>query len=463
VFRTVNDQPTLWDSILPAELLVLPVELGRVDALLDDPVFFAPFAAYFDARIGRPSIPMETYLRLMFLKFRYRLGYESLCREVADSISWQRFCRIPLGMRVPHPTTLMKITTRCGDDAVAGLNEALLAKAATAKVLRTDKVRADTTVVEAAVAYPTDSGLLAKAIGAMARTVERIKAAGGATRTRARDRRRSAGRRARSIAAKLRLRGEQQRDQAQTAVRRITGELAGIAEQAMREASSVIRNARRALRTATGQRKGRLHRAINHLGTIVGRTERVVAQARSRLSGVMPESASRLVSLHDVDARPIRKGRLGKPVEFGYKAQIVDNADGVILDHNVEIGNPPDAPQLAPAIARITGRAGRTPRAVTADRGYGEASVERDLHELGVRSVAIPRKSKPSAARRELEHRRAFRDKVKWRTGSEGRINHIKRSYGWNRTELTGIGGARSWCGHGVFAHNLVKIGTLTA
>jgi IS5 family transposase len=463
VFRTVNDQPTLWDSILPAELLVLPVELGRVDGLLDDPVFFAPFAAYFDARIGRPSIPMETYLRLMFLKFRYRLGYESLCREVADSISWQRFCRIPLGMRVPHPTTLMKITTRCGDDAVAGLNEALLAKAATAKVLRTDKVRADTTVVEAAVAYPTDSGLLAKAIGAMARTVERIKAAGGATRTRARDRRRSAGRRARSIAAKLRLRGEQQRDQAQTAVRRITGELAGIAEQAMREASSVIRNARRALRTATGQRKGRLHRAINHLGTIVGRTERVVAQARSRLSGVMPESASRLVSLHDVDARPIRKGRLGKPVEFGYKAQIVDNADGVILDHNVEIGNPPDAPQLAPAIARITGRAGRTPRAVTADRGYGEASVERDLHELGVRSVAIPRKSKPSAARRELEHRRAFRDKVKWRTGSEGRINHIKRSYGWNRTELTGIGGARSWCGHGVFAHNLVKIGTLTA
>ena len=177
----------------------------------------------------------------------------------------------------------------------------------------------------------------------------------------------------------------------------------------------------------------------------------------------MPESASRLVSLHDVDARPIRKGRLGKPVEFGYKAQIIDNADGVILDHTVEVGNPPDAPQLAPAIQRITARAGHTPRAVTADRGYGQASVERDLHDLGVRSVAIPRTSKPTAARREFEHRRAFREKVKWRTGSEGRINHIKRSYGWNRTELTGINGARTWCGHGVFAHNLVKIGTLAA
>ena len=62
---------------------------------------------------------------------------------------------IPLGTRVPHPTTLMKITTRCGDDAVTGLNETLLVKAAEAKLLRTDKVRADTTVIPAAVAYPT--------------------------------------------------------------------------------------------------------------------------------------------------------------------------------------------------------------------------------------------------------------------------------------------------------------------
>ena len=463
MFRTVNDQPTLWDAILPSELLVLPAELARVDALLDDPMFFAPFEAYFDARMGRPSIPMETYLRLMFLKFRYRLGYELLCREVGDSISWQRFCRIPLGIRVPHPTTLMKITSRCGDDAVAGLNEALLAKAAAGKLLRTNKVRADTTVVEADVGYPTDSGLLAKAVGSMARSVARIKAAGGATRTRTRDRRRSAGGRARSIASKLRLRGQQQRDQAQAAVQRITGELADIAQACLREAVAVVRNAKRALRSATGTRKGRLTQAINHLDALMTRTQHVVTQTRSRLNGVMPESATRVVSLHDVDARPIRKGRLGKPVEFGYKAQIVDNADGVILDHTVEIGNPTDAPQLAPAIDRITRRAGRSPRAVTADRGYGYASVERDLHELGVRNVAIPRVSKPGAARREFERRRSFRNKVKWRTGSEGRINHLKRSYGWNRTHLTGLNGARTWCGHGVFAHNLVKISTLAA
>ena len=463
MFRTVNDQPTLWDAILPSELLVLPAELARVDALLEDPVFFTPFVRYFDPVIGRPSIPMETYLRMMFLKFRYRLGFEALCREVGDSISWQRFCRIPLGIRVPHPTTLMKLTSRCGDAAVAGLNEALLTKAAGQKLLRTDKVRADTTVVCADVGYPTDSGLLAKGIGAMARTVARIKTAGAASRTGVRDRRRSAGRRARAIASKLRLRGAQQRDEAQATVRRITGELADIAEQTIREAGAVVRNARRALRTATGTRRGRLAQAINHLDTVMGRTQQVVAQSRSRLSGVMPESAHRVVSLHDVDARPIRKGRLGKPVEFGYKAQIVDNVDGVILDHSVELGNPVDAPQLVPAIKRITRRTGRPPRAVTADRGYGVASVENDLHQLGVRTVAIPRMSRAGPTRQVLERRRAFRDQVKWRTGCEGRINHLKRSYGWNRTHLTGLSGARTWCGHGVFAHNLIKISTLAA
>jgi len=463
VLRTVNGQSTLWESILPAELLVLPAELAAVDALLDDEVFFAPFVGFFDPRMGRPSIPMETYLRLMFLKFRYRLGYESLCREVGDSISWQRFARIPFGTSVPHPTTLMKITTRCGDTAVAGLNDALLAKAAAGKVLRMDKVRADTTVVPAAVAYPSDSGLLAKAVVKIARTVLRVKAAGAASRTPTRDRRRAAGRRARSIASKLKLRGELQRDQAQAAVRRITGELASLAVTSVREAEAVVRNGRRALPNVRGRTKGELRRALDELEVTISRTRRVVAQTRSRLAGLMPEGATRVVSLHDVDARPIRKGRLGKPVEFGYKAQVVDNADGVVLDHNVELGNPADAPQLAPAIERIAARTGLTPRVVTADRGYGEASVEADLLALGVRSVAIPRKGKPGVARREVEHRRAFQEKVKWRTGSEGRINHMKRSYGWNRTELTGLDGARTWCGHGVFAHNLVKISALTA
>ena len=478
MFRTVNDQPTLWDSILPPELLVLPVELGRVDALLDDPAFFTPFVPFFDPRIGRPSTPMETYLRLMFLKFRYRLGDESLCREVADSITWRRFCRIPLDGVMPHPTTLMKLTTRCGSGAVDGLNEALLAKAAEAKLLRTNRIRVDTTVVAANVAYPTDSGLLAKATRRIAAIGKRMQAAGGAVRTSVRDRSRAAGRRAHEIAAKLRTRSAAGRDETQATVARVSGELAELATTAAQDAEQLLVNAKRALRrarvkadeqrkrgvhdAAAGRRRGRLARAVNELTKLLDATRQIVTQTRQRVAGITPDGATRRVSLHDPDARHIAKGRLGRPVEFGHKAQVVDTDDGIVLDHTVEQGNPPDAPQLAPAVARVTQRAKRTPRTVTADRGYGEAKVDGQLVDLGVANVVIPRKGRPSQARRAEEHRPSFRRTVKWRTGCEGPISHLKHGYGWNRARIDGTEGTRAWTGHGVLAHNLVKISALT-
>jgi transposase, IS5 family len=414
--------------------------------------------------LGRPSTPVECYLRLMFLKFRHRLGYETLCAEVADSISWRRFCRIPLDGTVPHPTTLMKLTTRCGEAAVAGLNEALWAKAAGQKLLRTARVRADTTVICANVAYPTDSGLLAKAVGKLVRTARRVQAAGGAPDTVMTDRRRAAARRVREIAAKLRSRGKLGREETTGAIRRVTGELAGLAGKTAAQAAAVLRNGRRALPKAlSGRTRGRLRRALDELAVTIERTGAIITQTRIRLAGQTPDGATRLVSLHDPDARPIRKGRIDRPVEFGYKAQVTDNDDGIILDYNVEYGAAPDGPQLAPAVERVRRRAGRVPRAVTADRGYGQAAVERDLHELGVCTVAIPRQATTSAARKKLEHSRGFHKLVKWRTGSEGRISYLKRGYGWDRTHLDTRHGAAIWCGHGVFAHNLIKIGAMTS
>jgi IS5 family transposase len=143
-----------------------------------------------------------------------------------------------------------------------------------------------------------------------------------------------------------------------------------------------------------------------------------------------------------------------KPVEFGDKAQVTDNDDGIIADYAAGQGNPTDGPQLAPAVERVIKRAGRKPATVTADRSYGEQSIEDDRHGPGVRHVVIPRKGKPGKTRQAAERRPAFRRAVKWRTGSEGRISTLKRGYGWERTRLDGTKGARTWAGHGVLAHN---------
>ncbi len=461
MLRTVGDQATLWESVLPPEVLVMSPVLAAVDALLDDERFFEPFRAHFDPMLGRPSIPIETYLRLMFLKYRYRLGYETLCREVTDSISWRLFCRIPLGGRVPHPTTLMKITTRCGLVTVEALNEALIAKAVEQKVVRTNRVRVDTTVVEADVCYPTDSGLLTKAVGKAARLIERIQIAGAAARTTVGDHLGDVRSGAHAIGVWLRRRSGEAKDE----VLRITGEIAQHAEAAMDDAARVAANARRYLqRRPDTPKAGRLASTIGELETLIDRTHKILDQTRQRLAGETPPGATRLVSLHDPDARPIRKGRLGRPVEFGYKAQIVDNDDGIILDHSVEIGNPPDGPMLVPAIKRVKRRCGRPPDEVTADRGYGQAAIDKALlDDVGVGYVAIPRPGTPTRKRRTEIDTDQFRELVRWRTGAEGRISALKRQHGWSRSRLTGIDGARTWCGHGILAHNLTKIARLTA
>jgi IS5 family transposase len=305
MLRTVGEQASLGEALLPPAALVMPAELERVDRLSDDARFFAPYERFFHARLGRPSIPIECYLRLMFLKYRYQLGFEPLCREVTDSITWQRFCRIPLGGRVPHPTTLMKITTRCGEAAISELNDAI-AKAAEARVLKMHKVRADTTVVEANVAYPVDSSLLAKGVARLANLARRANQAGLATRTPLRDRSHSAHRVARQVVNTLRRRGELARDE----LRRLNAGLARTAAVTMREAEAVVRNARRKLLSMGPVATGRARATVDQLERLALRVSKIAAQTRQRVVDGRHPTAP-LDSCHFTTPTPDRSAKDG--------------------------------------------------------------------------------------------------------------------------------------------------------
>ena len=340
-----------------------------------------------------------------------------------------------------------------------GLNEALLAKAAEAKLVKSDRVRADTTVVPANVAHPSDAGLLAKGVIGLTRLTVRLKDLGLARRSRFRDRTRAIKRRSHAIGTWLRRRSEQAKDE----VLAITAEMVTIAEAALADSAGIIRNTRRKINAMGEEASAQAVVVLAELERTATILAKVIAQTRVRVAGGMPDGATRVVSYHDPDARPIAKGRIGRPVEFGYKAQIVDNADGVIVEHEVMVGNPSDGPLLAPAIKRLKGRFGRAPKAVTADRGYGDAHVETELQTLGVKTVVIPRRGRPNAARAKLQRSTRFTKLVKWRTGCEGRVATLKRNWGWSRTLMDGLEGASTWCGWGVVAHNATKIITLSA
>jgi transposase, IS5 family len=107
----------------------------------------------------------------------------------------------------------------------------------------------------------------------------------------------------------------------------------------------------------------------------------------------------RLVSLADPDARPIRKGKPGRPGEFGYTLLLAEDERGFVADHQLQRGNPPDAPQLVPAVRRVIAVTGRPPATVVGDRGFGTAANDQAVAALGVRRVGLQRNGTPGKAR----------------------------------------------------------------
>ena len=451
MLRETDPQTTLWDALLPEEAKRLPTELVQVDGYLDDERFLAPWRSLFSARLGRPSVPIDTLLRLLYLKHRYGLGYESLCREVADSIGWRRFCRIPLDRPVPHPSTLVKLVRRAGPEVIEQLNAALLGKLADDRLLRGRKLRVDTTVVEADIDHPTDADLLEKAVRKLGGLVRRVKGRGAATRTGFRDRSRSAGRRLKQISRSLRRRT----GQAPAEIDRLTAEVAAIARRTLGQAEQVARNARRARRARPAD--GHLGRLVERLEETTTLTHRLLDQARQRLAGdrVIPD---RLVSLSDPDARPIRKGKPGRATEFGYTVLLGECERGFIATHHTHKGNPSDAAQLVGAVTEVIAVTGRPPGTVAGDRGFGTAANDAALAEFGVAHIGLARTGTPGKARRAWEQTRRFRRMRNWRVGIEARISQLKRSFGLRRTRLRRLHGAQTWVGLGIFVYNLQRM-----
>jgi IS5 family transposase len=375
------------------------------------------------------------------------MGYETLCKEVADSFTWRRFCRITLDARVPDPTTLMKLTKRLGPGLVEELNAELLALAVERRVLRSRRLRVDATFVEADISAPTDSGLCSHAVSRITRLAKRIKAAGLAPDSRLRDRRRSVAKRIRAISAQ-RGRGRQ----SLPAIDRLTGEIAQRAKRTVREARRLAGE----LAGARGARKRAVAPLLVQLERELEAAEQILAQTDLRLGG-QRAIPNRRVSLVDPDARPIHTGTPGgRAIRFGYKARIADTKEGFVIADVAERGGPVDGSLLDGAITKAK-RSGMQLRSVYADRGFGTSTGDAALNRHGIRDPVIPRQQRAGPR----EHSRAWRRRYRFRNGLEGRISQLKRK-GLRRTRLRTLTGAQTWVGGLVLSHNLQRMALLT-
>jgi IS5 family transposase len=448
---------TVWDSLLPPEARILPQDLARLDELLAADTMLAPFQEHWDQTArqqGRPTIPMAVYLRLMVVKHRTGWGYETLVREVSDSLHLRRFCLVPLHGRVPHESTVRKLTRRLGSRVVDDLIRALIVHAHRERRFRARAMRVDSTVVEADIRFPTDAGLCADAVRQVARTAQRLHRAIPTVTRRVRDRSRAVGRRLWALSRSLRRRtGE-----AKQAVQRFTEEAAEQVRRSISEARRLLAQAKRCrARGAAVSRQGR-QRAIARLETSIELAERIVEQVRKRFA--REKISDRLVSLADPEARPIRRGKPAKPNEFGYVVQLAEltahtrrGARGLILPPKVQPGSTHENTLLPETVAELK-TMGLRPREAAFDAGVTPRATAEALEDIPCRpfiSGSSPVQS-PRTARRLR----------RYRVGCEGRIAHVKRRYAAGRSRLRGTEGARTWEGWAVLVYDLDTVAMLS-
>jgi IS5 family transposase len=439
---------SLFDELLPVEVRELPVDLATLDRLLGDPRLLAPIEQAWEQTArdhGRPTIPMASFVRLMVVKQRTGWGYETLVREVSDSLHLRRFCLLALPERVPDESTVRKLVHRLGPDTVAELTRVVIRKACRETRFAARAVRIDSTVVEADIRYPTDGVLAWQGARALAREGRKLRSRLRGGTVRVVDRSRQIGKTVRAISKNLGRRTGRRVDE----VLALNAKAGRAMARSVREALALAAQARAAARGRGARAK---LRAAGQLEELASRCQRVATQIEQRLRG--EKITDRLVSLADPDARPIRKGKLGKPNEFGYVVQIAEittntrrGARGYVLPAATAPGNPGENRLLDQTVAELD-RLGLRPREVALDGGFVPGPTEQALAALAPVKTFIAGRAEPGS-------RRTRRRLARYRTGCEGRISHLKRGYGLRRSRLKGDQGQRIWTGWAILAYNL--------
>jgi IS5 family transposase len=439
---------SLWDEVLPAGVRELPDDLARLDRVLSDPVLLGPIVDGWGSGSrgrGRPSIAMASFVRLMVVKQRTGWGYETLVREVSDSLHLRRFCLIGIVQSVPDESTVRKLARRLGAGVVEEITRLVIEKAVRETRFRARAARVDSTVVEADIRYPSDAMLALQGARVLAREGRKLARMIKTTTVRVRDRSRVLGRTVRAISRTLARRtGE-----AKAQVLALNEQAAMIVARSAREAARLAAKARANARGRGAQAK---LRAAAKLDELAGRCLKLTGQIDRRVRGL--KITDRLVSLADPDARPIRKGKLGRPTEFGYVAQICEvtentrkGARGLILPAAHAPGNASEI-RLLPQTAAELDQAGIRPREIVADGGFQLTPTKETFPHLREDQIQLPGRHEPGS-------RRTRKRRARYRTGIEGRISHLKREYGLGRSRLKGHNGMRTWTSWAILAYDL--------
>jgi len=458
VIQYRRSQRSFADGLIAEEVTDLwEPWMQHVDEAIDDDQLLEIVHAALSQRCkksktrGRPGASAEVILRLLLLQHIRDWSYEELTREVRANLVYRQFTRIG-GGKVPDDKSMSRFGRQLGPEVVEKLHQRVVSIAQEKKIIQGRKLRVDTTVVEANIHYPTDSTLLSDGVRVLTRVMKKVTAVAGQVGAQLRDRTRSVKHRILEIARASRDKSEKGQQKLTAAYGKLLETTSRVVGQAKKFSAEIAGKIKR------GPRKV-MQKARRQLDEMIPRLQQVLRQTRQRVLHGDTRAEGKIVSVFEPQTEVIRKGKAGKPTEFGKMVKIQEAENQIVTHYEVFEERPSDSALLTPSIERHIQQFGHAPRLAAADAGFFSAANEAKAEELGVQWVAVPSQATKSPQRKQRQKKRWFKKAQKWRTGCEGRISVLKRRHGMNRSRYKGTAGMRRFVGLGVIADNLINIG----
>lgn len=454
MIREKSTQMNIYDVLYPFEFVKLDPDLTIIDQILDkDPTFLKEFVALMTTRSkhsktrGRGSEPAEAVMRMLLLRRTYKWSLRDTYKAVNDSLSLRKFTKIYYES-VPTYSTLCRYDNLVTEDFLQRLNDAIVGIAKERKVTKGRKMRTDTTVVESDTHYPSDSRQLYDGVKVLARVSKKCRELGIATGEKVRDFSRSAKKQLLKIVKYAKARS----DEGMAQFKSIYKKLIDISKRSLHNA----RKQYDVLAEMTEKKARLLKRMLENYIPLI---ERVIDQAERRIfRGETVPNGEKIFSIFQPEIYCIRKGKSGKPNEFGKKCSVHQSDGKIISGWKIYDNNISDDETFIPAVEQHIKQFGKAPYLAAGDRGCYSDTNERQAEELGVKRVCLPKRGKKSAKRTEYEKQRWFKAGQRFRAGSEGSISVLKRRHGLDRCLNRGNNAFERWIGWAIISSNLLTI-----
>ena len=396
---------------------------------------------------GRESTyTSEEILRVLVVMFVEGDSYRDVVVRIENSDFLRSFVGLGFSKPMMDFTFVGKAFAALSEETWKAVNLSLAHYAKDEAWITGEKLRTDTTAYEANIHYPTDSSLLWDSFRVLTRLLRGVQKELPELGLK----HRFHDKRVKKLAFYIARNAKSTSKSKQRKVKRIYRTLI----DRVRWIAEVSKDVRQRLALTPYE--------VPELELYTPTVERIVDQAQRRIfDGEVVPAGEKVYSLFEEHTELLKRGKAGKPVEFGHKVLIAQTGEKFISHYRVMAKREEDKVLVGETLDAHRTLFGEMPDTFAADKGFYESVKQLKELEKQIETVSICKKGRRTEAEQAREHGDAFQAGQRFRAGVEGSISVLKRAFKLNRCLFKGYKHFAASVGCAVFCHNLVLLAQL--